>query len=94
MSQEGEELAVFSGACVGKDALVEVAEDDNTSASETVVSTDSITSVKELKGIGKRWVLGSGDVRVVEITFECSNVDDGPLEGALFSGELLSGDWC
>lgn len=85
---------MFSGACVGKDALVEVAEDDDTSASETVVGTNSITSVKELKGIGKRWVLGSGDVCIVEITFEGSNVNDSPLQGALLSGELLSGDWC
>jgi hypothetical protein len=79
LSQEGEKLAVFSGACVGKDALVEVAEDYDTSAGETVISTDSITSVKELKGIGKRWVLSSRDVRVVKITFEGSNVDDGSL---------------
>jgi hypothetical protein len=35
--------------------------------------------VKELKSIGKRWVLGSSDVRVVKITFEGSNVDDGSL---------------
>lgn len=79
-------------ARVGEESLVEVAEDNDAGFGQTVVSSNSITSVVELEDIGDGRVLGDSFVDSKELIFLGSDIDDCLLDVKLLDGKLLAGE--